>query len=101
MKPALPGLAAAAALLVGSGAIAQVRPATPALTCAAAADLVARSGAIVLTTGPYTYDFIVRDGGFCPLATTPKATFETTLDNPKCFVGYVCRDRFGEGSNRD
>jgi hypothetical protein len=100
MRPALLPLAAATALLA-SNAAAQIRPATPALTCAAAADLVARSGAIVLSTGPYTYDRIVRDGGFCPLATNPKATFEATLDNPKCFVGYVCRDKFGEGNNRD
>ncbi|WP_375408776.1 hypothetical protein [uncultured Methylobacterium sp.] len=84
-----------------SGAIAQGRPAAPAMTCAAAVDLVARNGAIVLTTGPITYARFVRHGGFCPVPETPKPAFEQTLDDPKCFVGYTCQDRFSEGSGRD
>ena len=91
----------AAILGILSGAIAQGRPATPAMTCAAAAELVARTGAIVLTTGPITYARFVRDGGFCPIPETPKPAFELTLDNAKCFVGYTCQDRFSEGSGRD
>lgn len=89
------------ALLLPAGALAQGRPATPLLTCAEAAALVAREGAIVLDTGPYTYARFVRDGGFCPLPEAPKPSFEVTRDNPKCFVGYVCRDKFNEGSSRD
>lgn len=91
----------AGALLVPAVALAQGRPATPLMTCAEAAALVAREGAIVLDTGPYTYARFVRDGGFCPLPEAPKPSFEVTRDNPKCFVGYVCRDKFNEGSSRD
>lgn len=87
-------------LAVSSGAQAQVRPAIPAMTCASAADLVARSGAVVLTTGPITYARIVRDGGFCNIPEAPKPAFERTLDNPKCFVGYTCQDKFTEGGGR-
>ncbi|HEX8416470.1 MAG TPA: hypothetical protein VF641_02600 [Methylobacterium sp.] len=101
MRPVVPFLAGAIALAPFVGAVAQGRPATPALSCAAAADVVARSGAIVLTTGPFTYARIVRDGGFCPIPEVPKPAFEVTLDDPKCFVGYVCRDKFNEGGGRD
>ena len=91
----------AAIVAFASGAVAQGRPATPAMTCAAAADLVARNGAIVLTTGPITYARFVHHGGFCPIPETPRPAFELTLDNPKCFVGYICKDRFSEGGGRD
>ncbi|MCJ2129408.1 hypothetical protein [Methylobacterium sp. E-045] len=80
---------------------AQERPATPAMLCADAAALVNRVGAIVMTTGPITYDRIVRDGGFCPLPEAPKPAYELTRDVAQCFVGYVCRDKFNEGSTRD
>lgn len=89
------------AVFVPTAALAQGRPATPLLSCAEAAALVTREGAIVLDTGPYTYARFVRDGGFCPLPEAPKPAFEVTRDNPKCFVGYVCRDKFNEGSSRD
>lgn len=91
----------ACALLLQTGGLAQGRPATPRLLCAEAAALVAREGAIVLETGPFTYARLVRDGGFCPLPEAPKPAFEVTRDNPTCFVGYVCRDKFNEGSSRD
>lgn len=94
-------LVSSATLGTFSTAFAQGRPATPAMTCAVAADLVTRSGAIVVTTGPITYARIVRDGGFCEIPERPKPAFELTLDNPKCFVGYTCQDKFGEGGGRD
>ena len=93
-------LLACAAALVPIAASAQGRPATPAMLCAEAAALVNRAGAIVLTTGPITYARIVRDGGFCPLPEAPKPAFEFTRDNPQCFVGYECKDKFNEGSGR-
>jgi hypothetical protein len=82
-------------------ASAQPRLATPDLSCAEAAGLVARVGAIVMTTGPFTYARFVRDGGFCPLPETTRPAFETTRDVPRCFVGYTCHDRFTEGASRD
>jgi len=95
-------LLACSALLVGSArAQAQTRPDTRAMTCAEASALVARAGAIVLSTGPVTYARFVRDGGFCPLPETTQPSWETTRDQPKCFVGYTCRDKFNEGQGRD
>ncbi|GJE15714.1 hypothetical protein [Methylobacterium marchantiae] len=91
----------ACAVLAPIAVSAQERPATPAMLCADAHALVSRVGAIVMTTGPITYDRIVRDGGFCPLPEAPKPAFELTRDVAKCFVGYVCRDKFNEGSTRD
>lgn len=80
---------------------AQARPDTRAMTCAEASALVTRAGAIVLSTGPATYARFVRDGGFCPLPETTQPSWETTRDDPKCFVGYTCRDKFNEGQGRD
>ncbi|MCJ2079749.1 hypothetical protein [Methylobacterium sp. J-090] len=88
-------------LVSASAAVAQARLATPDMTCAEAAGLVTRTGAIVLTTGPFTYDRFVRDGGFCPLPTVPKPAFELTRDVPRCFLGYTCHDRFTEGAGRE
>ncbi|MDO9426896.1 MAG: hypothetical protein Q7T93_08670 [Methylobacterium sp.] len=89
-------------LLVPAGAaVAQARLATPDMTCAEAAGLVTRTGAIVLTTGPFTYARLVRDGGFCPLPEVPKPAFEATRDAARCFVGYTCHDRFTEGAGRE
>ncbi|MCI9879994.1 hypothetical protein MTL_08080 [Methylobacterium goesingense] len=93
-------LLACIALLPGV-ARAQTRPDTRAMTCAEASALVARAGAIVLSTGPVTYARFVRDGGFCPLPETTQPSWEITRDDPKCFVGYTCRDKFNEGQGRD
>jgi hypothetical protein len=97
-------LLACTALLPGAAlaqADPQARPDTRAMTCAEASALVARAGAIVLSTGPVTYARFVRDGGFCPLPETTQPSWETTRDQPKCFVGYTCRDKFNEGQGRD
>ena len=97
-----PTLFATAVLLVSSGqGFGQPRPAMPEMICAEAAGLVARTGAIVLTTGPFTYARFVRDGGFCPLPEVPKPALEATRDVPRCFVGYTCHDRFTEGGGRE
>lgn len=69
------------------------RPDTRALTCAEASALVARAGALVMTTGPFTYERIVRDGGFCTIETTTRPDYEATRDQRQCFVGYRCVDR--------
>lgn len=91
------------ALLVcaAAPASAQGRPDTTAMTCAEASALVARAGAVVMSTGPFTYARFVRYGGFCPLPETTRPSWETTRDDPKCFVGYVCRDKFNESQGRD
>jgi hypothetical protein len=80
---------------------APARPDTTALTCAEASALVMRAGAVVMSTGPITYARFVRDVGFCPTPETTRPSWEATRDNPKCFVGYICHDKFNEGPGRD
>jgi hypothetical protein len=60
------------------------------LHCAAAAALVQRQGAVVLATGPYTFDRFVTDAGKCVLSEYLKTATVPTLDNLHCPVGFVC-----------
>lgn len=75
---------------------AQGRPSTLAMTCAQAQGLVTQSGAVVLTTGPYTFDRFVRNRSFCTPDENTEPTWAPTRDAPQCMVGYRCertRDR--------
>jgi hypothetical protein len=87
-------------LLIGSDAWAQGRPVSTTLTCSRAAGLVASQGAIVLGTGVYTYDRHVSGPNFCVLGGTIEPAWVPTADNPQCFVGYQCRQRFQRQSSR-
>ncbi len=66
------------------------RVSTPSLTCRAAAGLVARTGAVVLGTGPDIYDRYVANESFCPIGYYARPAFLPTRDNAQCFVGYYC-----------
>jgi len=83
-----------------TGAVAQTRPSTPALTCAQAAQIVYAQGAVVLGTGGYTYDRYVRDRSFCQIDEYNSPAWVPTRDTSQCFVGYRCRsgpyDAFGD-----
>jgi hypothetical protein len=82
---------ALALAFVSSGAHAQQRPMTPDMSCAAARQLVNRAGAIVLSTGPYTYDRYVRDRSFCELAEILDPVWVVTRDVAQCPIGYRCQ----------
>jgi hypothetical protein len=84
-----------ALLLAGSilHAQAQSRPSTPDLTCAAAAALVDRQGAALLTTGPGTYDRFVRSQQFCERGEYPRRAWAKTRDDAQCVIGYTCGAR--------
>lgn len=88
-------------LALAGPAIAQERPYTPRLSCNTAAGLVATRGAVVLGTGPQTYERVVADGRFCSIEETTAPAWELTADNPQCFVGYRCKDKFNESRGRD
>ena len=60
------------------------------MTCAQAVGLVNARGAVVMSTGPYTYDRYVQHRGFCTPTETTKPDFVPTRDNPTCFIGYRC-----------
>lgn len=83
-----------AALLAATAAFAQSRPMTPAMPCSAVRALVSSQGAVVLGTGPHTYDRYVAHQGFCGLDQITEAAHEVSADTPQCFVGYRCVSRF-------
>jgi hypothetical protein len=75
----------------GTAALAQAGPNTTAMTCNQARGLVASQGAVVLHTGPVTYDRFVSGPGFCTSNELPRSTWVGTADTAQCFIGYVCR----------
>ena len=77
------------------------RLASPRTPCAAVAAAVTSRGAVVLDTGPGTFERVVRDAGLCALEETTRPAFEPTADDPRCFVGYRCVDRLNEGRRDD
>ncbi len=89
-------LAAAVAVLLATAAAAQPRPSTLAMSCGQARALVASRGAVVLGTGPHTYDRYVAHTGFCPRDQTTEPAFERTLDNPQWYIGDRCIARRSE-----
>ena len=76
--------------LFATGAVAQTRPSTTAMTCRAASALLASQGAVVLATGRDLYDRYVTGPNFCGPGEDTRASFEPTADNPQCFIGYRC-----------
>lgn len=70
---------------------AHARPSTLDMDCADAKALVSSKGAIVLTTGAYTYDRFVAHGGYCSSGEVAKATWVPTFDEARCFIGYTCQ----------
>lgn len=83
------GLASAAVLLL-FGLPAHARPDTRTMTCAQAQDLVKRSGAIVLSTGQYTYSRFVADRRYCGHYEILRPSYAPTRDTAQCPVAYYC-----------
>ena len=61
------------------------------MSCDEAAATVARSGAIVLSTGVNTYDRFVATNLFCLSGETTEPGLAPTLDARLCKIGYVCQ----------
>lgn len=96
-RVALAGIAAAVLAGAGAGlvapapALAQRQPYTPSMACADVIALVNKVGAIVLYTGPNTYDRYVRDRSFCgSFAEQVKPEWVLSRDKRQCFPLYVC-----------
>ncbi len=85
--------AAIAYLSMGSDTLAQGRPLTLQMSCYGARELVASQGAVVLSTGPTTYDRYVTGYGRCVLGEVPDPAWVPTADNPQCLIGYRCVER--------
>ncbi|EIM29119.1 hypothetical protein [Microvirga lotononidis] len=88
MKPILASLVMAGFV---TGAVAQTGATTLTMTCAEARGIVASQGAVVLRTGPTTYDRYVRDSRFCALPETARPAWVRTADVAQCPIGGVCR----------
>ncbi|OYX14805.1 MAG: hypothetical protein B7Z15_02735, partial [Rhizobiales bacterium 32-66-8] len=71
---------------------AHARPASYALSCAAASGLVARQGAVVMDTSRTTFDRYVRDVRFCMPGQALRPQWVQARDTPQCFIGYTCFD---------
>lgn len=66
---------------------------TRSMTCAGAWAFVQSRGAVVISTGQYTYDRLVSQRRYCQMDEVLQRHFAQTADSPRCFVGYVCRGR--------
>jgi hypothetical protein len=83
-------LFAAILLLTSAAAAVAQRPSTLSMDCRQAQSVVARAGAIVLSTGANTYDRFVASDNFCmPGEYTYPAT-APTKDRAQCSLGYTC-----------
>jgi hypothetical protein len=96
LRAAISALTAVVAF--ASGALAQGRPSTTTMTCAAAKSFVQSRGAVVIGTGGDTYERVVTNQSFCQHGQETKPLFSPTRDNGACMIGYYCfdptRDRF-------
>ena len=79
--------------LLASTSTLQARPSTLDMTCAQAAALVASRGAIVLTTGEFTYERFVVHQGHCSVGEISRPAYAPTFDSPTCPIGYRCEYR--------
>lgn len=68
----------------------QARVNTNNLTCAQAKSLVRSSGAVVLSTGRYTYERYVAGAGYCSYGEFIKRASVPTRDRKSCSIGYLC-----------
>lgn len=72
------------------------RPDTRRMSCKQAQELVRKSGSIVMTTGPSTFEKFVANARYClPQTNQVRALFAPTSDNPKCAVGDRCYQNRG------
>jgi hypothetical protein len=91
----------ALALVAAGTSLAGARPNTLTMSCDEAIALVQRAGAIVLSTGRYTYDRFVADNSFCIPGQDVRRAMAPTEDTRYCTIGYTCveRDRLYRNDN--
>jgi hypothetical protein len=81
-----------------SSVFAQSRPDSAQLPCATVAGIVQREGAVIVGTGPYTYDRYVRDESVCYANQILKPAWVLSRDQAQCFIGYTCREHERNGA---
>jgi hypothetical protein len=80
-----------ATIAVASAALSQSRPSTLAMSCRGAVTFVRSQGAVVLDTGPGTYDRFVAGPAQCVRGEYTAPAWVPTRDTAQCFIGYRCR----------
>jgi hypothetical protein len=83
---------AAIAMALAGAMEAQARPDTRTMTCPQAKAFVKQNKAIVMSTGPSTYERIVIGQGLCSSTQIAKLIVAPTVDERKCRVGYTCEE---------
>jgi len=78
---------------VSGDVMAQSHPLTLRMSCAQAQSLVRSQKAIVLSTGPYTYDRYVGSYGYCAPGETLDPAWVPTADTAQCPIGSRCITR--------
>ena len=69
------------------------RPYAPLLSCGRLKGMIYDKGAVVLSTGQFTFDRFVRDQGYCMLGEITEPAWIISKDQTQCFVGYTCGGR--------
>jgi hypothetical protein len=75
---------------------ASARPDARKMTCQQAQLMVQQQGAVVMTTGRYTYQRFVAHRGYCDYWETIRTARTATRDNPRCRIGYICEPRMDD-----
>ncbi|AXS39998.1 hypothetical protein [Breoghania sp. L-A4] len=73
------------------------RPDVRRMTCAQAHDMVLDRGAVVMTTGRFTYERFVSHQRYCDRWETVVPALAATRDKPQCLVGYICEEPLFRG----
>ena len=87
-----------AAILAASSAEAQ-RPDLRTLSCGQAQALLQSRGAVVMSTGRYTYDRFVAHAGYCIHGEITRQAWVATGDNAGCVLGFRCEIPFPRFQN--
>jgi len=85
-------LSIAVFIVLALSQLAQARPDLRRMTCLQAQQMVQRNGAVVFTTGQHTFSRYVSDIRYCDRGQLPYPQLGPTRDNPRCVVGYECRE---------
>ena len=88
------------ALLILIESALAARPDVRTMTCRQAQQMVAKRGAVVMTTGRFTYERFVSHSGYCDYFERAASAWTKTKDNSKCRIGFTCEqriDNFGLG----
>ncbi len=83
-------LTAVVGATLATSALAQGRPDARRMSCGQVQSLVQQRGAVVMTTGQYTYDRFVANRSYCDWPMVPTATRIGTTDTNACPV-YNCQ----------